>query len=318
MVSVVIPVYNASRFLVESINSVFQQTYTDLEILVCDDKSTDGSLELLHQLKDPRLTIYTNNINQGYLRTMNTLLNLANGRYVAFHDADDISHPKRIEIQLQKIIEYDYDLLGTNYVVIDEGGRAISQLINPLSDSNDIHRDLINRNLFQKPSILFKSEIIKKVGGFREAFLQLKNISEDYDWLLRINEAGFIMSNVSFDEPLYNYRSVPSAMTKGFTHVEQLFGEKIAQFLAKERKEGKPDSIDRSDFNELNNYINNLRQPFIKDPSLFFVKKAEQLMYAGLPTQAINFALQAVQLSPLSIKNWRTLQYCLRKTYLGI
>ena len=312
-VSVIIPCYNAASYIRESVISILNQTYKDLEIIICDDSSTDRSYQILTSINDPRIILIKNDRNIGYLRTVNKLFKTTSGSYIAFQDADDISHHFRIESQLQAINLKRLDLVGTNFKIINHRGKVIRSVDKVLEDPDLIKVQLLNSNQFQKPSILFRREILDRVGGYREDFLRLKNISEDYDWLLRIDEAGFRMGNINYKEPLYYYRSVPTAMTKGFNRIEQLFGERIAQYLARQRRTGKPDSIERNDYNDLVEKIAEWKAPYLNDPSKFYIERAAHLMYCGLTFQAIQFSWKACLKSRFSFLSIRTLLYCLRK-----
>jgi hypothetical protein len=107
-------------------------------------------------------------------------------------------------------------------------------------------------------------------------------------------------------------------MTKGFTHVDQLFGAKVAQFLAMERKNGAKDSIEKGELDTIFEYIECLKKPYLNDPSLFYRERAETLMYSGLKREAFKHAFKAVKNNPRKFINYRLLQYCLRKYLLGI
>ena len=317
MVSIIIPVYNSATTVRQSIESIINQTYRTLEIIICDDASTDNSYQIISNLTDNRIKIYQNKINQGYLRTINILFSLCKGEFIAFQDADDLSYPHRIQIQLDQLKNRNLDLIGSNYIIINKEGRKISGVKKMVEDPVFIGNNLINKNLFQKPSILFKRKILSHVGGFREEFLKLKNISEDYDWLLRINEIGFKMGNANYKDPLYQYRSIPSSMSKDVTNIEQFFGPYFAQYLASERRKTGSDSIEKGDINKLFTVMDELKIPFVKDPSLFYRKKAEVLMSSGLTESAIKVALKGIYKSPLKLINYRNLQYCLRKSIFG-
>ncbi|MBL3654982.1 glycosyltransferase family 2 protein [Fulvivirga sediminis] len=312
-VSVIIPVYNASNFIEESIVSILNQTYNNLEVIVCDDHSTDGSWEIVSKIDDERIKVYRNSSNLGYQKTINFLFKKAGGDIIAFQDADDVSHCKRLELQLEGLNK-GLDLIGTNYAVIDPKGNIIRKQLNQEENTDRIQGELIKCNFFQKPSIMFRREILKRVGGFREQLQPLGIISEDYDWLLRINESGYKMSNINYHQPLYLYRSVGTAMTKGFKNPTQFLGHDIVRFLAKERGNSEPDSIEKNDLSELVRYINELKIPFEEDPSLFYRKKAENLMFSGLNKEAILNSFYAVKERPWYFVNWRTLQYCIRKS----
>ncbi|MCV9388808.1 glycosyltransferase family 2 protein [Reichenbachiella ulvae] len=317
-VSVIIPVYNADRFIQKSIESILNQTHRNIEVIICNDCSTDLTKDILGKISDFRVTTYENKQNKGYQRTINFLFTKATGDVIAFQDADDISHPKRFEQQLAILDQENLDLIGTNFCIINEKDEIIQAKVPVLSDPKHIKDNLIHSNLFQKPSILFKTSILDKIGGYRLELLKFGIISEDYDWLLRICEAGFRMGNVNYKEPLYKYRSVSTAMTKGFNNANQFLGHEIVRFLAKERSSLGIDSLTSNNIERLTSYIKELKTPFTQDPSFFHRKKAENLMYSGLYSAAIANAWKGVKKRPSNFQNWRTLQYCIRKTLFKI
>lgn len=310
MVSIIIPVFNAEFFLKKSVTSILNQTYDNLEILICDDSSTDNSLAELYKFKDQRIKIFKNKSNVGYLRTINRLFELAKGKFIAFQDADDISHPKRIEEQVRFLESRpSIALVGTNFCTIDVDGRQINQFNHQIADPSQIFDELLIGNVFQKPSILFRREIYEKIGGFREQFLHLKNISEDYDWLLRASEK-FKLSNINYLEPLYSYRSVPGAMTKKYNDIEQGFGHQIAQFLAKQRRLLGTDSLESGNLVPIYQLIEELKRPYEEDVTLFYFQQAEALLYSGLYKEALMQALKAVRIEPFKYRNVKCFLSC--------
>ena len=98
MVSIIMPVYNASRFLKETIDSILNQTYTDFEFLIFNDGSTDESFSIIQHYKDPRIRLINSAENKGYLYWLNVGIQEAKGEYIARMDADDIAMPKRLEM----------------------------------------------------------------------------------------------------------------------------------------------------------------------------------------------------------------------------
>ena len=102
LVSVIIPVYNAEKYVEQAVRSIMIQTYQNLEILITDDCSTDGSFAILQKLatEDSRIKLSRNTENQKIVRTLNALVERASGKYIARMDADDISLTKRIETQV--------------------------------------------------------------------------------------------------------------------------------------------------------------------------------------------------------------------------
>lgn len=315
LVSVIIPVFNASHYLSKSVTSILEQTYRQLELLICDDCSTDDSWQILNTFSDPRIRLFKNEVNRGYLRVVNDLASKAKGHYLCFQDADDHSHPERISIQVEKLqSEPDLGLIGTNYALITPQGK-VRLKANVECNPEMLKKALDAGNPFQKPSIMFKREVYEMVGMYREDFLKLGNISEDFDWILRVSER-FNIGNINHLEPLYFYRSLPTSMSRKLSSVNQLFGHAIALHLSRQRKSGEKDSIERGELEALQQLILKLREPFNSDNSLFHHKLAELHMYFGLNIVAIRQAFLAVRKGPLRWNNYRLLQYCLRKTFL--
>jgi Glycosyl transferase family 2 len=313
MVSVVMPCYNGGEFLEESVQSILGQSMADFELIICDDASSDSSLAILKQITDPRVRLHENERNIGYLQTINKLFGMARGNFIAFQDADDVSHSRRLAIQLDYLKSHpEVILCGTNFKVISADGAEVTRE-NVETDPEQLKHGILQGNPFQKPSILFRRELLQEIGGYREGFLRLRNISEDFDWLLRASE-HFALGNVNFQEPLYLYRSLPGAMSKGYQNVEQLFGHDIALWLAEQRRVRRgPDDLDLEHFESIEVKINQLAAPFRKDVTLFHRVKAEQLMYCGLRDQAVKHCLEACRLEPFRFRNWRILQHCLRR-----
>src|SRR5699024_5828808 len=112
-------VYNAEKYIKESLESILDQTYLNLEILLVDDGSTDRTVELIESYNDPRINLNKNNKNRGIPYTRNIGLSQAKGKYLAVMDSDDISYETRIEKQVC-FLEYhtNVDALGTYYEII--------------------------------------------------------------------------------------------------------------------------------------------------------------------------------------------------------
>jgi glycosyltransferase involved in cell wall biosynthesis len=100
MVSVVMPVFNASKFLKESIESILNQSYSDLEFIIFNDGSLDNSSDIIQRFKDPRIKFFDSQENRGYVVHLNHGIEMARGKYIARMDADDIAHPERLKQQV--------------------------------------------------------------------------------------------------------------------------------------------------------------------------------------------------------------------------
>ena len=163
LVSVIIPCYNAEKYVESAVRSIMNQTYKNLEILITDDCSTDKTLEILNRLaiEDSRIQIIKNDKNLKIVKSLNNMIKLAKGKYIARMDADDISMPERIEKQVD-FLEANTEIAfcGTNAVYIDYKGRKIINSNLPCKHE-DIVFYLKFYNCFSHPSIMISADILK-------------------------------------------------------------------------------------------------------------------------------------------------------------
>lgn len=126
-VSVLIPAYNAQRYLEQAVRSVQAQTVTDLEILILDDGSQDDTAKIAGKLmaEDKRIRLYQNGENRGTAQTRNRGLTLCRGTYIALLDSDDFWFPRKLEVQLELAERKQADLVYCSYAMVDEGGRKV-------------------------------------------------------------------------------------------------------------------------------------------------------------------------------------------------
>jgi len=129
MLSVILPAYNAGAFLLPAVQSVLNQTYADFELLILDDGSTDGTIEALKTLRDPRLKILSDGENKGLSFRLNQGIDTAQGAYIARMDADDVCFPTRFERQIAYLERHPaIDVLATRAVVFSHDNRLIGLL----------------------------------------------------------------------------------------------------------------------------------------------------------------------------------------------
>ena len=125
LVSVIMPTYNCSRFIAESIRSVLSQTYTNWELLIVDDCSTDNTAEIVNAFTDSRIRYMQNEKNEGAALTRNKALRAAKGRYIAFLDADDLWAPEKLEKQIAFMQQNGYAFTYHAYSEIDEQSKPL-------------------------------------------------------------------------------------------------------------------------------------------------------------------------------------------------
>lgn len=121
LVSIVMPSYNAEKYIKDSIESVLNQTYPYWELLVVDDCSTDSTMEIVRRFNDDRIKIFKNDVNSGAAVSRNKALREAKGKWIAFLDADDIWLPSKLEEQLDFMVTNDYAFTYTDYRISMNG-----------------------------------------------------------------------------------------------------------------------------------------------------------------------------------------------------
>lgn len=162
LVSVIIPVYNSEKYLQLAIDSILNQTYTNLELILVNDCSTDRSKEICQSNKDPRIIYLENKENLGITETRNNGFAKASGKYIAILDNDDISLPFRVEHQVKFLEAHpDFGMCGTFYSVIDGDGKLVFKVALP-TDARDIHTFLLLQNCFSHSTTMYRYELGKE------------------------------------------------------------------------------------------------------------------------------------------------------------
>ncbi|MBC7883027.1 MAG: glycosyltransferase [Anaerolineae bacterium] len=205
-VSVIIPAYNALKYLPETINSVLAQSFVDYEIIVVDDESTDGTAEWLRSRASGYLHFYEQK-NQGAAAARNTAIRHARGKYIAFLDADDLWEPTMLEQQVACLEEHpEAGLVYTWMRVIDENGKPTGNLCRP-KDEGFIWEQLVRTNNIYPSATMVRRGCFDTVGLFDP---ELPNV-EDWDMWLRIANRYPV---VVLREPLMLYRRHPNCNSK--------------------------------------------------------------------------------------------------------
>lgn len=201
LISILMPVHNMESYVSEAIESVLSQTYTNFEFIIIDDGSTDNSKELIaqYQKNDQRIKFISRE-NKGIVYSRNELLSLAKGQYFAIMDSDDVSHPKRLELQLHFLVSNaDYFIVGCRDLLIDPQGCPI-RTINNLFEHEEIDRaNLKTGEFLTLNAYMAVTKVVKDIGAYRENVIY----AEDRDLFLRIAEIGKIKV---LPIVLYSYR----------------------------------------------------------------------------------------------------------------
>lgn len=208
LVSIIIASYNHEKYIKEAVDSVLNQTYKNIELIVEDDCSTDGTLKILKSIKDDRLKVIDGKKNKGAVKTFNHLLSMCHGEYIGILGSDDVWYEDKIEKQVKCLEEKKVDAVFSMMDVIDQDGNIYE---------NDGY---FNKNVFRNgnmssgkrmrlfyeignhlchPSSLITKKAIDKIGFYNPTYRQLHDF--EY-WVRLVNEFDiFVM-----DEKLLGYR----------------------------------------------------------------------------------------------------------------
>ena len=216
-ISIVIPAYNAESTILETVESVQQQTFSDIEIILINDGSTDRTLELLQKIEDDRLKIFSYE-NGGLSVARNRGIANATGEFISFIDADDLWTPDKLELQLgalksnpQAGVAYSW----TYYFSHDP--QKDSYLGNSVNFSGDVFTQLLLKNFMASSGSnpLIRRKAIESVGGFDPAL----NFCEDWDFYLRLAVDCFFVVvpkyQIFYRQSVNSLSSQVEAMEKG-------------------------------------------------------------------------------------------------------
>ncbi|OMH36182.1 glycosyltransferase family 2 protein [Motiliproteus sp. MSK22-1] len=200
LVSVIIPVFNAEKYLIYALNSICCQTYKNLEIICINDGSTDSTEIILRDAcrQDKRIILINNENNCGIVYSLNKAVKSARGEFIARMDADDISLPDRIEKQVQYLIDNDLEFVGSPVTYITESGVAFGK--SSYYNRKELIEFLCYKSTLGHPTWLLYKYVYDLNDGYRDLAP-----AEDYDFLLRAANADIRIGMI--DIPLVKFRT---------------------------------------------------------------------------------------------------------------
>ena len=214
LVSILIPTYNSVDFVEDTVRSIMNQTYTNIEIVIVDDASTDGTMKILEKLskEDKRIKLSQNKKNLGITDNMNNGIHKCIGKYIAILDGDDWAYPYRIEEQV-KLMEKDEEVvLCAGYMdICDENLNVKTTRTYPLKDK-EIRRAMVKYDPISHPSSMWRKDALLKTDLYSKNF----PICRDYDLIVRISKFG-------------KYENIPKSLIKYRVRKDSETGKKIRQ-----------------------------------------------------------------------------------------
>lgn len=211
-ISVLLPVYNAEPYIRDAVESILAQTFRDFELLILDDGSTDGSLNILLecQEKDSRISVKSRE-NRGHVASLNELISKSRGRYLARMDADDVSLPHRFKQQFEFLeANLDHVAVGGWPLYINSKGLRIGVIQTPLNHDEIDQANLKGHASIWNPTAMMRKSAVMGVGCYREQYKH----AEDLDLWLRLAEIGKLQ-NIPDVVLLYRLHATSISESKG-------------------------------------------------------------------------------------------------------
>lgn len=206
VITVVLPVHNGADYLHAAVDSILRQSFTDLELLIIDDGSTDHTPQIIAGFDDARIRRVRHEKNRGLIAVLNEGLNLASSKYIARMDADDVCHPRRLELQYRFMQRHpDVGVVGTAVRVMDAHGR-----FGPVYRYPEQHGLIVWALPFlcpiAHPTVMLRRDLALAAGGYSASAPH----AEDYDLWERLSERTQF---ANLPQPLLNLRKYAASIT---------------------------------------------------------------------------------------------------------
>ena len=195
-ISVILPLYNAAAYVEEAVQSILNQSFPDFELIIIDDCSTDNSCAIVQNIIDERIQLMKKPVNTGYTDSLNFGIKIAKGSYIARMDADDISHPKRLERQFQFLEAHPQIILcGTWFEILGS-----AEIIKHPITHNEIKVALLEYSAIGHPTVMFRKDFFQSQGLWYDKQMEP---AEDYNLWVRASRIGQLYN---LPEVLLKYR----------------------------------------------------------------------------------------------------------------
>lgn len=289
-VTVLMPAYNVGKYIGDAIASVLRQSFTDFELLIINDGSTDSTVKMIEAFKDPRIKLI-NQGNKGVASALNTGLVYATAPYIARFDADDICYPDRLKVQYEFITAHpEYSIIGSAADYIDADNNYIFTQ-HPVAHLNEEIQDLdYSVCPFIHSSVFYKKDMIISKGGYNE---HAYTYEDHFLWIniLRDTKA------CNLSQPLLKVRLNPESVTIDERWRTREF-RKIKYSSLRNR------IITRADGLKLKNIVKKQHLPKIKEGSYYALCGKKFLINNYQPEKARIHIVKAITLHPSRFDNY--------------
>jgi glycosyltransferase involved in cell wall biosynthesis len=307
LVSVVMCAYNTRPYIEQAVASVLDQQYQNLELIISDDGSTDGTREWLQTLTDPRIRLFLQEQNLGYVANKNFALQQATGDFITQNDSDDFSDTNRIGLQVAAVASHpEIRMIGCGYHKVDDAGVVY--------DTQGVGENRLLTGQqhdfpFWFPSLLIHRDLYRQFGYYTPLF---EGMGDDHYWTVVANEQYPVYH---IGQPLYHYRNNPNSITNVLSNDRKLIVAPLVEELFRQRKDTGTDWLQQGQLDAIRTY-----EAKLLGDQLFMSERyrlwAALYLDKGNTSKAGSLLRKAFKKAPLSPQNFRTLFYYL-KTRLG-
>lgn len=289
-ITVLMPAYNTEKYIGEAIESVLQQTYTDFELVIVNDGSTDGTRAIINSYKDERI-ILIDQPNRGVAAALNTGLKYSKAPYIARFDADDVCHPQRLEKQIKFLLENpEYILVGSDADYILENNDFLFHFHCIAHSHKEIMEKLYFYCPFMHPTVMYKKANVANAGGYPT---DAHNFEDYLLWTAIAKQGKFC----NLAEPLIKYRLNPASVTID----ERWRGRRFRELKRDAIKRG---HITAEEGNELLAIIKSQDVRKIKEGSYHALCGKKFLANNYQPEKAREHVKKAISIRPLRLDNY--------------
>lgn len=255
LVSVVMCTYNARPYIEAAVRSVTNQTFTNWELVISDDGSTDGTREWLQEFaQHPQIRLFLQDHNLGYVHNKNFAHRQARGTYITQQDNDDLCTPDRLQRQIAVVFRYpEVKLVACGYDRIDMAGNKTDSF-GPEQDVL-LHSPSPRPYPFWFPSLLVHRSVFGDIGWFDPYFAGV--MGDDLYWTVRAHERYPIFC---LQSPLYAYRFNPESITNVLDRPRKMIITAVMSELFRQRRERGSDWLEQRDFGALARYEQQLME----------------------------------------------------------
>ncbi len=308
-VSVITPLYNCSKYISKSIESIINQSYPNWELLICDDGSTDDSFEIAktYELVDSRVKVIKNDVNCGNIYTYNRLFFESVGKYIAVQDADDWSDPKRLELQVEILEKNNIGICLTNSTNHYSDGRKV---VNSKPKSFFIDMSFDETSAWPA-TMLFNRKVLSSIKGFHPYFTGLPAFDWHFVFSVINKFGGFYLNEYCYHVLIRNESDHRLIDFKNKSDVRKIIGNDIFLFLKKQLVQTGTDWLEQGQVDA----VKNLEAEIIKNKKIisekiriFACNAIDRKAYL----QSSAAIRKAIIMNPLSKNNYLTALYFIR------